>query len=957
MFMSPPGAPSPVHSLLKSRVIPVTSGLLAAASLLMTASPVSAQLSAPERIEHFSETVTLERRRPELQLNIYKRADADERIWNVELAGGPARTSAICRTTLPEEVGQNFYTFQIQTRKLTEHGYALLLEARADHQSGPLDPPVYQIAMWIDRANSSTGWSCGVVGRGEFTRLDGGASLGFREVAPDTSATTTALVRADGTRGTKFCGLQKEEDRGFEIFDPGQGRFVAGDRIDLQLQEAIVLQASLPEQTFHAPLTTNIFSWALASSDVRGAPIGGLPARPISLGDTDLQTAWIEGSGDGGEGEYVSATVTTAVPIRGLRIFPGHGRSAEHYESYARPTELLIGLSDGLRFRVTLPDVSQSALFEAGGLSVTFPEPVYTSCLSAMILASEPGAMARAPEAERRRLGNSVAISELSLTSTVDAPTEDETARLIVEEVVREPQAPRRDQLSRMTSRIPAATVSAVDTVLRSDDATARDRAVPMLATLPAEDAVPTLMAHLSRVRTDAADYRSTQRAIASHGGRAADPLLDLLDELNPTERKYVDAVRLIGRLGTPSQLERLISAFGQGPDRLRNERVRAVANGGVVMLPLLVAAAETAPDSPRTEDALSAIGLIARRDMSDEPGQLDDVDALWHLVQTSQVRRHRLRAIEALGSFLHPQGVKHLGGLLSDDPDPLIRAAAAGALTLYPGEDARQALERALNDASPDVRIAAVGAIGSRDDAEPATPSVIDYVERERWHTGLHRGLDILAASAHPDALPYLERLLVEHPNGERVPVALRALRHHRRPVSRAAIDQTLAIPGLRASVLRQLVSMLGMHDDPDVDAELLTIARGTHPTVAATFTEDPSLAGELRRQALNAMGTRRTPAARANILAFVADDDAPEDLRIAALQALAFFADPALVEELQALATTLPRPLRPQLRDTLTQIQGRVAIDDARDDIEEFRDALDEREERRGSDEESTR
>ncbi|TXD37611.1 hypothetical protein FRC98_07940 [Lujinxingia vulgaris] len=957
MFTSPSGAPSPLRVLPILRGAPAASALLTSALIALGAQPVSAQISAPERIERHSETIELERRRPALQLNIYQRADADERIWNVELAGGPGRTSAICRTTFPREVGQNFYIFEIQSRKLTSTGHAIILEARADYQRGPLDPPVYQVAMWVDRANSSTGWSCGVIGRGEYTRLDGGASLGFRQLSPEDAPDTTTLVRADRTRGPSFCGLQKEEDRGFEIFDPDQGRFVAGDRIDLQLEQAIDLEATLPERAYRIPLTANIFSWALASSDVRGAPVGGLPARPISLGDADLKTAWIEGSGEGGVGEYVSANVTTAVPIRGLHIFPGHGRSRDHFESYARPTELLIGLSDGLRFRVALPDVSTDDLFESGGLTVTFPEPVYTNCLSAMILDSQPGAMAEAPEAERRRLGRSVAISELTLTSTVDAPTEDETARRIVHEVVLEPQAPRRDQLSRMTTRIPSATITAVDEVLRGDDPTARDRAVPMLASLPSDEAVPTLMAHLKRVHTDAPDYRATQRAIAAHGARAADPLLDLLDQLDPTERKYVDAVRLIGRLGSLIQLGRLIDTFGQGPDRLRNERVRAVAAGGVAMLPRLIDAAQVSPDSPTTEDTLQAIGLIARRDFAHETGELEDVDALLDLARTSQVRRHRLRAIEALGYFLHPEGVEHLSDLLVEDPDPLIRAAAAGALTRYPGDEARQALTGALQDNSPDVRIAAIGALGARDDAAPSTPEIIDYVERERWHTGLHRGLDVLAASAHPEALPYLERLLVEHPNGERVPVALRALRHHRRPVSRQAIDQAMAVPGLRASVLRQLVSMLGMHDGPDIDAELLNIARGTHPTVAATFTEDPSLAGELRRQALNAMGTRRSAEGRANLLAFVVDDEAPEDLRIAALQALAFFADPTLVEELQELATTLPRPLRPQLRDTLAQIQARVAIDDAGDDIQEFRDALDEREKRRLSDEKSNR
>ncbi|RAL23560.1 hypothetical protein DL240_05215 [Lujinxingia litoralis] len=941
----PPGPRTPglPHALWLSVLITST-----------TLAPVDAgaQAPPPERNLRFTEELKLQRGSLPLSLSVYQRAYAEERIWNVELASGAGRTSAICRTTLPEDVGQSFYRFDVQTRELDGQGHALLLQALADEGRGPLDPPVFQIAMWMKPSGSPSGWSCGVIGRGEFTRLDGGSSMAFRSLELDDDQTPTlALVRSGTSRGARFCGLQREEDRGFEVFDPSQGRFVAGDRIDLRTDDAIPLDATLPPRPLHAPMTTNVFSWTLATSDVRGAPVGGLPARPISLGDGDLMTAWIEGSGDGGAGEYVSANVTTAVPVRALRLFPGHGRSPDHFEGYARPTELLIGLSDGLRFNVNIPSLSQKTLFEAGGLLISFPEPVYTNCLSAMILASEPGTMARGPEAERRRLGRSVAIAELTPITSIDAESEADTARNIVREVTLEPRTPRRDQLSRMTGRLPDATIAAVAEVLATDDAQARDRVVPMLATLPSASAVPLLVNHLGELRPEAADYRATQRALAAHGNVAAGQLINLLERLDPAERHYVDVVRLIGRLGSREQLEQLIAGFGQGPDRLRRERARAVAGGGLPMLPRLFAAVDANLNRPAGDDALNALGLIARRNLDQEPAQnVDGVDVLRRVAEASQVRRHRLRAIDALRFFLHPEGVSLLAdNLLASDPDPLIRAAAAEALVNYPGDRPRHALEHALQDPSPDVRIAAIGALAGRYDAEQATPSVIAYVSREQWHTGLHRALGLLAASHHPEALPFLETTILATPNSEQAPIALRALRNQERPLSRSAIDELLILPGLRPSVLRQLVSMLGLIDEPGVEYELISIAQATHLSVTTTSTDDPSLADELRRQALFALGARRNEPARDFLLTFVEDDTGPEDLRVVALRALAFFADPLVQERLQAMASGLPLPLRPQLRDTLRQIQGRLAIDTASDDLDQLRESMEQRQQER--------
>src|SRR5690554_203841 len=153
MLTSPLSAPTALAIAFQRAAI-----LLGGIVFVLSASTAHAQVAPPERNERHSETLELERRRPPLQLNIYKRSDADERIWNVEVAGGPGRTSALCRTTLPDEVGQEYYVFEVQTRKLTSTGHVVLLEARADYSRGPLDPPVYQIAMWVDRANSSIGW-------------------------------------------------------------------------------------------------------------------------------------------------------------------------------------------------------------------------------------------------------------------------------------------------------------------------------------------------------------------------------------------------------------------------------------------------------------------------------------------------------------------------------------------------------------------------------------------------------------------------------------------------------------------------------------------------------------------------------------------------------------------------------------------------------------------------------
>ncbi len=906
-------------------------------------------IGTPETIR-FEEELDLVDDRADMRFRVFRRAQEPRRIWHIEAAAVDRPDDAICRATIPIEAGEDYYDFQIDHLETETGAHLVLLESKARDNEGPLDPPTYQIALYLVPRTGATRWSCSVIGRGEYSTLDGGARMRMQDI--DGQRT---LTREQTTEDVTFCGLRAEEEAGLEVFDGEMGRFLRGTPVDVAEEDAVKLEAVLPDETIPPPLTYRFYSWMNASSDVRGAPAGVAVPRPLTLGNLELRSPWIEGVDGLGRGEYVTAGINTAAPLQGLRVFPGHGASEEHFRGYARPTRLLVGLSDGHRFVVDLPEATYEELIHTGGVYVELPEPMMTRCISVMIIDAVEGDLVDAEREDHHRLGRSVAISEITAYSTLDAATDDETARRIVAEVSRDGSMARRDRIAELGDLIPGAMVDAVDVVLRTDDQTQRTRAVSLLARMPSDRSLPVLRSHMQRMDAADEDYRQTKRSIVAHGSASAPTLLELLDSFDREEepRKYVDTIRLIGRVGSDIHLMRLIVDLGEGDERTRRERIRAIANGGIGVVPRLISKARSSGDDQAGLDALTALVFVGQRHFAHQQAEVDGVDDLSQTYLASESRAHRIRAIEALGYFEHPEGDALLGEeILATDRDPVIRASAASALKLYQGELARTSLETALEDESPDVRLAAVRTLNHRDDGVQASKSVVAYAKVERWPRGMHHATQLLARSPDPKALDALAEIVDRDLTAQTAGTALRALRRSERTLSTADVATHLANPEAPSRVLEQLVQMLAFANGDDDEAfEILTAVanRDYQPLAMRTENELETLSS----RALMALGRSTSERAGEFLFSVVEDQERSTRDRSNALRGLGFFSDEQLLSQLQDLAPRIPREIRPRFRDTLRMIQSRLSIEDTEEDIQHLIDRLDEELEQEAEDE----
>ena len=885
----------------------------------------------------FQETLELDPDYPSVQLRVYRSDTDTRRIWHVAVTSENQPETPICFSTFPLEAGEDYYDFQLQQAPADDGDQFILLEVTPKRGEGPLDPPVYQLAFHLNADTQRQIWSCNNIGRGQHTELDGGPNLAIEEIDGERQ-----LTRYDIARSVSFCGLRSDEDDSLEVFDVASGRFLPGVQIDVSDEGAGSLEARSPDEPIVAPLVDEFYSWLTASSDIRGAPVGASVPRPRMLGTLDMSSAWIEGEEDLGIGEYVTAGISTAAHLQKLRIFPGHGESPEAFDAYARPTQLLIGLSDGYRYVVDIPDLSHEELIAKGGLLVELPEPVTTRCVSVMILDATPGRFATDEDTDRRRISHSVAIAEVTAYSSLDADTEAETARRIIAELSREPSPERRDRIANFGNLIPLPMLDAISSVLLEPDAQKRQRVVPLLGRVHHDEALPILAEHLLRIAPDDADYRQTKRALAAHQSESVPTLLGLLDKLEIDDRKYVDVVRSLGRVGTAQDMTPLVSNLGEGSDFLRRERIRAISRSGTESVPELIIFAYDHSDTEGGLDALTTLVRIGKQRFEDDPAEPDGAKTLLDIYHKSTSRAHRLRAIEAIGYFHSSEAVALLGeDILADDPDPLVRKFAAASLRTYPDPAALQALQSALHDPSPDVRIAAIRALSQREDAAEAIDAVIEYARVEQWPTGLHHAIYLLAASPDPDAQQAISEVINDDVTARTARTALRALRRNERALPLKEIESILAQDEAPQALILQLVHMLGLSEDAEATPILKAIADREYAALTARSDDDLRV---LSTRSFLALGTSRSDEARRFLLDAIVDEDRPIDERSFALHGLGFFNDRALLEELHDLSAQLDPELRPRLRDTLKMIQNRLAVDEAEDELHRILDALDE-------------
>ena len=168
----------------------------------------------------------------------------------------------------------------------------------------------------------------------------------------------------------------------------------------------------------------------VAASTTRGAgsDARGLTA-PLELDDGNPATAWAEGLGGDGRGEFLTArAAATGYPIRGLRILPGDGASLQAF----RGEESRQPAADRARDR--RPDSASTSSCRtirpatpptgATPTGCRLPKPVTSSCVTVVITGVAPGNEAAPP----KNYGTT-AIGELAIFTDADGP--DGAQRLV----------------------------------------------------------------------------------------------------------------------------------------------------------------------------------------------------------------------------------------------------------------------------------------------------------------------------------------------------------------------------------------------------------------------------------------------------------------------------------------------------------------------------------------------
>ena len=908
------------------------------------------QEGTPGRLDEISdqirtriELIDVDRRRPP---SLVLHRSSSGRGWRVTLRE-PDKTE-IMSLRLPSWVGEPYYDYTVRVASSSRRDarYVVFEAIPSESRNAPPEASTIQIA-WLVTSPRRGQYRWRLITQASSSALDGGALLTLKQRESGAKAPTYDLIREREDIGQQFCGAQARDVLQQEIFSPDKALFLIQLKLEELAKDAPSLTAYLPNRPFEPSPLLNYARWRAATSDLRTPTDSTTVLRPLELGDRDLSTVWAEGAPDVGRGEFASARIEASLPIKGFRVFPSSGESAERWAAWQRPKKLLVGLANGTRFVVDLPDLPYADLARQGGMVVTFPEAVTSDCLSVLILDAWPAAAPRPKKSAFRRPReytqalaehSATAIGEITPISSLHGLSRPIAANQILDVLYSLEREPDRQALALATRPYGAALIEALRARLsRPNGLENLDRAASLLSQFPADEALPLLMELLDRVDASDPAYGALKRAVAAHREEAAAPLQEELEALpEGEERKRIDLIRLYGRVALPAQLSALMRDLGKGNSRVRNERARAITAGGMEIFgPLLAFAVEHA-GQPGGLDALRALDAISRRQrvmrVEISPVQRDQMLELARLYADDQ--RALMRVILLLGQFYDPAHEALLSTFVMSHPSPLVRQRAAEALDTHASATSLDALKAALGDPSPDVRIEAIRAISERSDREQALSEVMAYVERERWPEGLEPALRYLVSldrdTIDEDLNQQLTDPLVPY---ERAYEIAQAYERSKRGLSNEAIDALFVRDHLPYDLRRQLIETMA-YGEPEPRVERL-IALLEDERIKRQYT--PRQHEELLKRALLSLGRHRSEAGKRRLLQVVREEPTMS-LRLAALRGLSFYGDKDLQEELAQM--------RPQFSDErlLEALDSAISSIDRRADLREVQELVEE-------------
>jgi HEAT repeat protein len=557
-----------------------------------------------------------------------------------------------------------------------------------------------------------------------------------------------------------------------------------------------------PADAFHF---TAASTTAAAGSDARDL------TAPVAVDDGDPATAWTEGLGGDGRGEFLTARAGAGgAAVRGLRIVPGDASSAARFRARnrVRKLQLALGPRDDQRFDVELPE-------DAGGDAARFrepywvplPHPVPATCATVIITEVTPGTEAAPPKS-----WGVTAIGELSIFTDRDGPG---GAEALVTEVARAADC---------AARVPALVALGAEAVLPTAEALMeaaagghtppRECLVDALTRLEPAPKNPIVVEALVAAVGGASEKEES--LVTSALRRAPEPpvaaLAKLLDSDTASADDRARAARVIGALDDARAAEALLAAAGSGPPAQRDAVVLALSGAPKLEPAALFAAVGSAAAAPEREaDLLRVVPAVVKRAPEAAPAALGVLQAALAVSRPFDVRARAVMALGSLGDAALPV----LAEVRARASEPVLRHLAARELTALggaaapgaPRTSALDALRAGLGDADPRVRATAAEGLGLLRDAA-AGPALIAGAKQEPWPFVRRSELEALGRLCGPGAADLLVRA-VERDVAEVRRAALGALVRCKDPRAQALL---LRVLGRRneASTVRELSAAL---------------------------------------------------------------------------------------------------------------------------------------------------
>ncbi len=502
----------------------------------------------------------------------------------------------------------------------------------------------------------------------------------------------------------------------------------------------LVARRGDPAMPAGAPLANFHF---IGASTSRGASDDARAlTAPIELNDGNPGTAWAEGLGGDGRGEFLTArAAATGYAVRGLRIFPGDGASLAALRAHNRVKKLQVafGPAPEQHFDVEMADdpASNQAHWR-DPYWVAFPKPVSSACLTVILTAVTPGTDAAPP----KNFGTT-AMGDLAVFTDADGPGGAE--RLVADLASAPDCASRLPLLLGLGEAAVMPTAQAVAASAGPGRACLLD-ALTRLEPAPKSPAViDALVAAV--LGADDEQERAIQAALARAPAPPVAGLAALVASKTTGLADRARAARVLGKLNDDAAADALLAAVGDGPAALRGAVVGALETSPRLRADPILAAYAAAPRGATDPGARVAdLARLLPATVKAAPARrADAVGALRADLVADRPFELRGRAIMALAALGDgPTDLASAARAAGDEP--VLRFLATRELGERRSEagDPRPALREALKDGDPRVRETAAHGLAKVGDGG-AGGLLIAGAKQEPWPFVRRAELDAL--------------------------------------------------------------------------------------------------------------------------------------------------------------------------------------------------------------------